>query len=104
VDGRSRWCAGSSKTRYPGGIADALRSGDQNAQGIAKRTVQSCRFSMSASMALLRIAGGARIGNPHTSSRHQLPAALYAPLRVVLFEDEHGRGIFAGRCLAQCCQ
>jgi hypothetical protein len=23
-----------------------------------------------------------------------LPAALYAPLRVVLFEDEHGRGIF----------
>ena len=27
-------------------------------------------------------------------TRHQLPAALYAPLRVVLFEDEHGRGIF----------
>jgi len=24
----------------------------------------------------------------------QLPAALYAPLRVVLFEDEQGRGIF----------
>jgi uncharacterized protein (DUF302 family) len=37
------------------------------------------------------------IGNPLTASkmtRHQLPAALYAPLRVVLFEDEHGRGIF----------
>jgi hypothetical protein len=27
-------------------------------------------------------------------TRHQLPAALYAPLRVVLFEDEQGRGIF----------
>lgn len=27
-------------------------------------------------------------------TRHQLPAALYAPLRVVLFEDEHGWGIF----------
>jgi hypothetical protein len=27
-------------------------------------------------------------------TRHQLPAALYAPLRVVLFEDGKGRGIF----------
>jgi len=27
-------------------------------------------------------------------TRYQLPAALYAPLRVVLFEDEQGRGIF----------
>ena len=27
-------------------------------------------------------------------TRHQLPAALYAPLRVVLFEDEQGRGVF----------
>jgi uncharacterized protein (DUF302 family) len=27
-------------------------------------------------------------------TRHQLPVALYAPLRVVLFEDERGRGIF----------
>ena len=37
------------------------------------------------------------IGNPLTAStmtRHQLPAALYAPLRVILFEDEQGRGIF----------
>jgi len=53
--------------------------------------------------ALLQIAGKKRhavqyeIGNPLTASkmtRHQLPAALYAPLRVVLFEDEQGRGIF----------
>ena len=27
-------------------------------------------------------------------TRHQLPAALYARLRVVLFQDEQGRGIF----------
>ena len=26
--------------------------------------------------------------------RYQLPAALYAPLRAVLFEDEKGRGVF----------
>jgi uncharacterized protein (DUF302 family) len=54
--------------------------------------------------ALLQIAGGARnalqydIGNPLTAAskmtRHQLPAALYAPLRVVLCEDDNGRGIF----------
>jgi hypothetical protein len=51
--------------------------------------------------ALLRIAGGARdalqydIGNPPTASkmtRHHLPAPLYAPLRVVLYEDGNGRG------------
>jgi hypothetical protein len=37
------------------------------------------------------------IGNPLTATkmtRHRLPAGLYAPLRVVLFEDEQGRGIF----------
>jgi hypothetical protein len=53
--------------------------------------------------ALLQIAGSARnarqyeIGNPLTASkmtRHQLAAALYAPLRVVLYEDGNGRGIF----------
>jgi uncharacterized protein (DUF302 family) len=50
--------------------------------------------------ALLEIAGGARnarqyeIGNQVTASkmtRYQLPAALYAPLRVVLYEDSNGR-------------
>jgi hypothetical protein len=37
------------------------------------------------------------IGNPLIASkmkRYQLPAALYAPLRVVLFENEQGRGVF----------
>ncbi|MGA7810957.1 DUF302 domain-containing protein [Bradyrhizobium sp.] len=49
--------------------------------------------------ALLQIIGRRRsaarheIGNPVTASkmtRHQLAAALYAPLRVALFEDERG--------------
>ncbi|MFZ2068492.1 MAG: DUF302 domain-containing protein, partial [Xanthobacteraceae bacterium] len=37
------------------------------------------------------------IGNPHTASkmtRHRLPAGLYAPLRVILYEDENGSSIF----------
>ncbi len=53
--------------------------------------------------ALLKIAGGARnalqydIGNPVTASfmtRHQLAAALYAPIRVVLYENDAGHGVF----------
>lgn len=52
---------------------------------------------------LLEIAGGARkaiqyeIGNPITASRmtrHQLGAALYAPLRVALFETGNGQAVF----------
>jgi len=52
---------------------------------------------------LLQIAGHARravqydIGNPLTASkmtRHQLAAGLYAPLRVVLYEEEGGGSIF----------
>ena len=53
--------------------------------------------------ALLKIAGKARnalqydIGNPVTASlmtRHQLAAALYAPIRVVLYENDAGHGVF----------
>jgi uncharacterized protein (DUF302 family) len=52
---------------------------------------------------LLAIAGRKRnavqyeIGNPITASkmtRHHLGAALYAPLRVVLFETEDGQAVF----------
>ena len=52
---------------------------------------------------LLRITGHARkavqyeIGNPLTASRmtrHQLAAGLYAPLRVVLYEDHEGNSVF----------
>jgi uncharacterized protein (DUF302 family) len=37
------------------------------------------------------------IGNPITASlmtRHKLAAALYAPIRVVLYENEAGHGVF----------
>ncbi len=53
--------------------------------------------------ALLKAQGGARnaiqyeIGNPLTASRmtkHKLPAALYAPLRVVLYENSNGLATF----------
>ena len=52
---------------------------------------------------MLRTAGLSRkamqyeIGNPLTASRmtqHRLPAALYAPLRVLLYENETGRAVF----------
>jgi uncharacterized protein (DUF302 family) len=53
--------------------------------------------------ALLRVAGLTRralqyeIGNPLTASkmtRWRLPAGLYAPLRVILYENEQGRACF----------
>lgn len=37
------------------------------------------------------------IDNPITASlmmRHRLAAALYAPIRVVLYEDDFGHGVF----------
>ncbi len=52
---------------------------------------------------LLAADGGPRklwqfeIGNPLTAesmTRHRLAAGLYAPLRVVLYEDENGRTVF----------
>jgi hypothetical protein len=53
--------------------------------------------------AMLKVAGKARnalqydIGNPITAShmtRHRLAAALYAPIRVVLYENDTGHGVF----------
>lgn len=85
-------------------IADALCSGDQErAKDYEANGPKLSIFGERDHGALLQIAGRRRnaiqyeIGNPLTASkmtRHQLPAALYAPLRVVLFEDEQGRGLF----------
>jgi len=85
-------------------IADALRSGDQKrAKAYEENGPKLSIFGARDHGALLQIAGRKRnalqydIGNPPTASkmtRHQLPAALYAPLRVALFEDEQGRGSF----------
>jgi len=85
-------------------IADALGSGDQKrATDYEVNGPKLSIFEQRDHGALLEIVGRKRnalqyeIGNPLTASkmtRHKLPAALYAPLRVVLFEDERGKGVF----------
>ena len=90
--------------RLDTGIAGALGAGDQKrAKDYEENGPKLSIFGERDHGALLQIAGGRRnalqydIGNPLTASkmtRHRLPAALYAPLRVVLFEDDHGRGVF----------
>jgi hypothetical protein len=85
-------------------IAEALARGDQKrAQDYDENGPKLSIFLAREHGALLQIARGKRnavqyeIGNPLTASkmtRHQLPAGLYAPLRVVLFEDEQGRSVF----------
>jgi len=85
-------------------IAEVLASGDQ--KGATDYEVNGPKLSIFEQRdhgALLQIVGRKRnalqyeIGNPLTASkmtRHKLAAALYAPLRVVLFEDERGNGVF----------
>jgi uncharacterized protein (DUF302 family) len=86
------------------GIAEALRRGDhKRIRDYEENGPKLSIFLQRDHGALLQIAGGKRsavqyeIGNPLTATkmtRHQLPAALYAPLRVALFEDEQGKGTF----------
>jgi uncharacterized protein (DUF302 family) len=86
------------------GIAEALSRGDQErARDYDANGPKLSIFLSREHGALLQIAGGRKdaiqyeIGNPLTASkmtRHKLPAALYAPLRVVLYADEQGRGVF----------
>jgi hypothetical protein len=93
-----------SVPRLDPSISEALVRGDQKrAQDYDENGPKLSIFLAREHGALLQIAGGKRnavqyeIGNPLTASkmtRYQLPAALYAPLRVVLFEDDQGRGIF----------
>jgi uncharacterized protein (DUF302 family) len=90
--------------RLDTGIAEALSGGDQKrVEDYEENGPKLSIFGARDHGALLQIVGKRRnalqydIGNPLTASkmtRHQLPAALYAPLRVVLFEDDQGRGIF----------
>ena len=85
-------------------IAVALGSGDQKrATDYEVNGPKLSIFEQRDHGALLQIVGRKRnalqyeIGNPLTASkmtRHKLPAALYAPLRVVLFEDGRGNGVF----------
>ena len=85
-------------------IAGGLRSGDhKRATEYEENGPKLSIFEERDHGSLLQTFGGRRnalqyeIGNPVTASkmtRHQLAAALYAPLRVVLFEDEQGKGVF----------
>jgi uncharacterized protein (DUF302 family) len=85
-------------------IAEVLRSGDQKrATEYEENGPKLSIFEQRDHGSLLQTFGGRRnalqyeIGNPLTASkmtRYQLPAALYAPLRVVLYEDEQGKGVF----------
>jgi hypothetical protein len=85
-------------------IAEVLRSGDRKrAKDYEESGPQLSIFEERDHGSLLQIWGSRRnalqyeIGNPLTASkmtRYQLSAALYAPLRVVLFEDEQGNGVF----------
>ena len=85
-------------------VAAVLRSGDQKrATEYEESGPKLSIFEERDHGALLQVFGGRRnalqyeIGNPLTASkmtRYKLSAALYAPLRVVLFEDERGKGVF----------
>ena len=86
------------------GISVLLRKGDSDRALKALETGPAlARFLSRDHGSLLQIAGRRRkavqydIGNPLTASRmtrHQLPAALYAPLRILLYENDAGRSIF----------
>ena len=86
------------------GIVTALADGDvTRADHEKEQGPELSIFLIRDHGALLKIAGKARnalqydIGNPVTASlmtRHRLAAALYAPIRVVLYENDAGRGVF----------
>jgi uncharacterized protein (DUF302 family) len=84
-------------------IAEALANGDEHRATELERGAALFIFLKRNHGALLQVAGQPRkalqyeIGNPRTASkmtRHRLAAGLYAPLRVILYEDERGGSVF----------
>jgi hypothetical protein len=85
-------------------IPEALRKSDiERAKEALQRGPELSIFTARDHGGLLRTAGLARkavqyeIGNPLTATRMtqlELPAALYAPLRVLLYENEDVRAVF----------
>ncbi len=84
-------------------VAAALNAGDAERAQKLERGAPLFIFLKRDHGALLKAQGGARhaiqyeIGNPLTASRmtkHKLAAALYAPLRVVLYENSNGGTTF----------
>jgi uncharacterized protein (DUF302 family) len=94
----------SSVPQLDTGIFGLLQRGESDrARRELERGPELSVFNSRDHGGLLQITGQLRkavqydIGNPLTASRmtrHQLPAALYAPLRVVLYENEAGRATF----------
>ena len=86
------------------GLVKALADGDvERADREKEEGPELSIFQVRDHGAMLEIAGGARnalqydIGNPVTASlmtRHRLAAALYPPIRVVLYENDSGHGVF----------
>jgi Domain of unknown function DUF302 len=86
------------------GVVKALREGDTaQIRHEQEQGPELSIFLVRDHGALLTMSGKARnalqydIGNPITASlmtRHQLAAALYAPIRVVLYENEAGHSVF----------
>ena len=84
-------------------IATALAKGDEQRAMELERGAPLFIFLKRDHGILLQVTGRPRkalqyeIGNPHTASkmtRHRLGAGLYAPLRVILYEDERGGSTF----------
>lgn len=94
----------SNLPKLDASIASTLRGGDrQRASAYGASGPKLSIFLERDHGSLLEIADGRRnaiqydIGNPLTASkmtRYALGAALYAPLRVVLFEDSQGKAVF----------
>jgi uncharacterized protein (DUF302 family) len=84
-------------------IATALANGNEQRATELEQGAPFFIFLKRDHGALLQVTGRPRkavqyeIGNPHTASkmtRHRLAAGLYAPLRIILYEDETGGSIF----------
>ena len=90
--------------QFDAGIMVLLRNGEvQRASEELERGPELAIFQSRDHGSLLQIAGLARkalqydVGNPFTASkmtRHQLAAAMYAPFRIVLYENEQGHAVF----------
>ena len=84
-------------------LRTALANGDEQRATELERGVPLFIFLKRDHGMLLQVVGRPRkalqyeIGNSHTATkmtRHRLPAGLYAPLRVFLYEDEKGNSVF----------
>ena len=85
-------------------VLELLANGDvERANSLKESGLELSIFLSRDHGALLQIAGRPRkalqydIGNPITATlmtRHRLAAALYPPIRVVLYEDDNGLGVF----------